>query len=203
MTTKHVGNNRLLALADFLETLPIKRLSMETWWQPIDSGGFSMDNILQGVALGALKERAEKPGFLLRAVTPRVAKQCGFAACAVGWAATYKPFRRTGLKMVIEPSGSFMGGGMEARYKGRIDADAVTHFFGLQQDSGLLYSSHTDEWEYLFGPHSYDGRSDPTPARVAKRIRKFVKRRQAGEPGLPKRLHINRVNATPNRHTEI
>lgn len=193
MTTKTVGNNRLLKLADFLETLPADSINMEAWWQPVGKGAeayFSDEELHRGEKAGVLKWVEEDAAYKLsKNVTPEAAKECGFAACAIGWAATYKPFRRAGLVMQIDVDTADDDKAMEVSYDGEVNAMAVELFFGLQQDNDL-YTGETEEWEYLFGPYAYPNIT-PSPEKVAKRIRKFVARRVVGKPGMPKKWHAD------------
>lgn len=116
---------RLLKLADFLETVPRRSFEIRAWvWR------------------GADKPEGKIPG------------ECGFAGCAMGWAAHAKLFR--GLKL-----DGLWGNPI---FEGRTDYDAADCLFEIDGVASRV----------LFGGSSYSGPRRPTPKQVAKRIRTFV-----------------------------
>jgi hypothetical protein len=123
---KKIRTDRLLKLADFLETVPRKAFDISSW-----------------VSSKATMPEGERPG------------DCGFAGCAMGWAAHAKLFR--GLTM-------------ERGYI--IDYPAYRGFDGFEA-AMTLFSIGDSEATSLFDIGGYESRN-PTPKTVAKRIRKFV-----------------------------
>jgi hypothetical protein len=117
---------RLLILADFLETVPRESFEIKYW-----------------VDHPATKPEGGKPG------------ECGFAGCAIGWAAHARLF--DGLTLDVDAP----------RYAGLWDYDAVSACFGINDCDAA----------YLFDGCSYNWRA--TPKQVARRIRAFVKRNDA------------------------
>jgi hypothetical protein len=124
-----MNKERLLKLADFLDTVPRKSFDMRDW-----------------VAQRGEEFNPEEPG------------SCGFAGCAMGWAAHAKLFHGfsvgppehwAAFTYRGEPIGGFTAG--EKLFQ--ISGDASGHLF--------------DPWAYRGG--------SPTPKTVAKRIRVFVK----------------------------
>jgi hypothetical protein len=89
---------------------------------------------------------------------------CGFAACAMGWAALHPPFKEAGLELslTIDDDG-FQSTGIS--YDGNYGYLAAASFFDIP---------HVDA-EYLFSPQAYGlvGR-DITPAMVAQRITELL-----------------------------
>jgi len=125
-----MNKKRLLKLADFLETVPKKNFEMQSWG-----------------AKPATKPEGKRPG------------SCGFAGCAMGWAAHAKLFRGLKLKFnnYSEPS---------LVYKGLLHFNAASKCMEITHDQAL----------YLFHPMRYgEMNNDPTPKQVAKRLREFVK----------------------------
>jgi hypothetical protein len=117
-----VNTERLLKLADFLETIPDKSFNIRQW-----------------VTRQADKPEGDVPG------------ECGFAGCAMGWAAHARLF--DGL--TIANDGIIYGG----RYPGMY---APVHLFGLSLGHA----------RWMFDGPGYD--NNPTPADVAHRIRAFI-----------------------------
>lgn len=118
---------RLLKLAAFLETVPAKAFSINSWQ-----------------ARKATKREGKRPGT------------CGFAGCAVGWAAHAKLIPGLTLR------GDFCG--VWPDYEGLRGFMAVQKAFDISRFQA----------ELLFIATSYPGR-DPTPQEVANAIRNFVK----------------------------
>lgn len=131
--------DRLLKLADFLETAPRKAFDMRNWQ-----------------VKRATKPEGKKPG------------ECGFAGCAMGWAAHTRMFR--GLRIdtdgdLVFKKPMFDGHGFEA--------------------AAAPFEISTADARHLFDPeHYYDFAkciaTPATPKNVAKRIRAFVKSKQDG-----------------------
>lgn len=143
MAKTKVHTDRLLKLAAFLETVPRKAFDIGPW-----------------EARPATKPEGDVPG------------DCGFAGCAVGWAAHAKLFRGFTIKH-HEPSYTLE--------KGRVSGwRAVREVFKL--DGAAPISNPTpgglplDPGVWLFTSRYYgEFRYSPTPKQVAKRIRKYVK----------------------------
>lgn len=128
-----MNKKRLLKLADFLETVPAEAFDIVEWQsQP------------------ASKPEGERPG------------QCGFAGCAVGWAAHGKLFR----SFKINKAGKLRYGPDDDALRSWVAVDTV---FGFTPSS-IWFGS--PEATHLFAAQSYP--DDPTPKQVAKRIRAFV-----------------------------
>lgn len=131
-----MDKKKLLRLADFLETIPRKAFSITNW-----------------VTRYADKPEGEVPG------------ECGFAGCAVGWAAHQKLFK--GLR--ISEGGSYPEYiGTHGYVWQGFDAPKVLFNITDRQASELF---HRD----FYPANPKTGRRDPTPKQVAAKIRKFVK----------------------------
>lgn len=126
---------KMTQLADFLETVPPEDFDLTIW---------RTREFIAPIRVWPITFRAG----------------CGFAGCAMGWAAHEGLF--PGLR--ITKNGDLV-------YRGATDFDAVSKLFGIKWGTG---------W-FLFGRGSYHGRIDPD--RVAKRIRRFVEivRRRRGD----------------------
>lgn len=123
----NVDIGRMRKLADFLETVPPEDFDLGAWQTvaPRDA-----------IALGPLVFR----------------KSCGFAGCAMGWAAHSKLF--DGLRINREG---------DLCYRGSRGIEAATRVLGLTERTA----------EFLFWESRYpDGRTDP--AHVATRLRRFA-----------------------------
>lgn len=140
--------NRLLHFREVLEWVKSRQngtvsLRMSTW------GRLSLDP-------GARKPwrrrpKAEDPD---EAIVPAVANDeslkrvvgCGFAACALGWAALDPEFRRAGLLFVVDTDSNFVIEA-EVEYRGLTADEAGAAFFGLTSDEAALLfvpSFHAD-----------------------------------------------------------
>lgn len=128
-----MNKRRLLKLAAFLRTVPRKAFAIDHW-----------------VTTEATKPEGVRPG------------DCGFAGCAMGWAAHAKLFRGLELNMFAEQP-------VEIRYKGEEGFSAAAKLFDIQYF----------EAKELFSPNFYIGLKG-TPAQVAKRIERLV---ETGETG--------------------
>lgn len=136
--------DRLLKLADFLETVPRRSFEIR-WWQ---------------------KRPATKPEGTHQG-------ECGFAGCAVGWAAHAKLFR--GLRLAQHGDG---GTDATPIYDGDEGMPAVARLFDLPTVGD--YFKVCPDASCLFEAESYDGHR-ATPLQVARRIRKFVKDAEASQ----------------------
>lgn len=126
--------DRLLKLAKFLETVPDTAFDLSRWQKRAPS-----------------KSEGKRPG------------DCGFAGCAVGWAAHQRMFR--GLKLEDDGYGE-----IAPMYDGLEHWLAVGKLFEISNGG---YASSNRQAEHLFMGSEYpDGKA--TPKQVAKRIRAFV-----------------------------
>lgn len=125
--------DRLLKLADFLETVPRSAFNISDW---------------------QTKEPTKPEG--------KRQGECGFAGCAVGWAAHAKLFR--GLK--------FQDNGFRhvPTFQGEEEWQAIGKLFDITNGGPM---GTQEEAEYLFYGPRYPNRN-PTPKQVATRIRMFV-----------------------------
>lgn len=148
---------RLLKLADLLETVEAdkklkKKFDMDTW--------ISITNLYD------IKD--DKQNITVNA-------SCDYAGCACGWAASDPWFIQQGFVAFIDKEYgehvylefSEFDKEDDEMYTYQ-DWDAVERFFDLNDDDS----------ETLFSSYNYRNRNgdevNPTPGRVAKRIRKFV-----------------------------
>jgi hypothetical protein len=169
------SNNRLLKLADYLEQLPRGAINMETWLKDkkADNNSTTVDR------LNGLATQNDNFHIELKAAPIEQVRECGYAACAVGWACTIPAFRKAGLKMqsiqaVYDTTVNFK---MTPRYKNAEGFEAAAKFFGIDEDVA----------EYLFESDAFGWSGKPRPESVARRIRKVVQDRQAGKNPLPDR----------------
>lgn len=103
---KYYHKNRLLKLADFLDTVPRKKFNLYDWiTKKSDNTATTIDHI----------------------------KKCGFAGCAVGWAMTLPSFKKAGLKSMGRQQYRFQYGQAFSipYYKGKENWFAVAEFFGV------------------------------------------------------------------------
>jgi hypothetical protein len=114
---------RLLKLADFLDTVPNSRFNIWSWTSHASGEG---DTSTAVKALGVARHH------------------CGTTACAVGWACTIPEFKAAGLGFSAEKWGDIPvyhdPDGIAAP---KFYWTAVTEFFGL--DAGTATSLFTDE----------------------------------------------------------
>jgi hypothetical protein len=143
-----VGQRRLRKLEAFLGTVPAERFDMYSWVT-----GLGPDY----VGTGDIVKRMEP-------------KTCGFAACAVGWAASEPSLRKAGLRLTISLLGWIPG----PEYKGLSGWQAVRKFFGM---SGM-----GSDAEWLFASDRYScGSRNITPDMVRARINALLAE-QVGAP---------------------
>lgn len=167
MTTKAVGNRRLLKLAAFLDTLPKKDFNMKSWLRD-NKAHYEKDRL---TSLRSSEVTVKTRSADATVVAPRA--DCGFAACAVGWACSDKSFRRAGLR--LELSDHDWGYAQPTYYNASTGVrntgyEAIQTFFAMDDDG--LWSNGSQSADRLFGPSSY--RSGVAPTEVAARIRKYV-----------------------------
>lgn len=129
-----INVKRLLKLAAFLETVPREAFTIKQW-----------------EARAAYKPEGKVPG------------DCGFAGCAVGWAAHAKLYRGFSLKAHEAAYGP------EPSYKGQRDWAALNALFGFEP----VEFNRSSQAEWLFFGARY--KTDPTPKQVSQRIREFVR----------------------------
>ena len=130
---------RFEALANLLDVVPAKDFYLRTWVQRIPTKRKMM-------MFGLVKIR---PG-------------CGFAGCAMGWAAHEK----------IIPGLELNGGGLIYQKNGQralINWEAVMAAMGIVGNAKFA--------EYLFYSPNY--KIEPSPAMVAKRLRRFIRKIEA------------------------
>lgn len=160
--TTERGAQRLLILANFLDTLPQGSVYMGGWLSDISK----VDEVIVGSEYDPFGISDERLDLLsVRGVGDelrigRDAIQCGFAACAVGWACSIPEFNKMGLHLVrADDSGV-------PTFNGATSFSAVEDFFDIEYDVS----------DQLFGYNRYgDGGSEPTnPSRVASRIRGYA-----------------------------
>lgn len=135
-----VETGKLLQLADFLETVPPEDFTLEYW-----------------------QERAQKDPTFWLGVFPRD-PGCGFAGCAMGWAAHSGLFPEFRLASVASGPNKRRRI-MSPTYKGLVGLDAVDALLGL---SGWLT-------EHLFMESSYKRCGGAaSPGAVARRARRLA-----------------------------
>lgn len=132
-----MNKERLLTLANFLETVPELAFNMRKW-----------------EASPATKPEGSTQG------------ECGFAGCAIGWAAHAQLY--PGLTLVSWPGYEYLEAVVPS-FEGELNWLAIDRLFGF---APVDHDARENEGERLFLRRSY--LSDPTPKQVAKRIRKFV-----------------------------
>lgn len=125
---------KMKQLADFLETVPPEDFDIDAW-----------------VTREPMPRQIEKRWFGL--VEKEVEPACGFAGCAMGWAAFSGLF--DGLRVL----GDWEGIG----YRGATDFRAAELLFGINNNNSL----------FLFSPDFDD---QPEPWDVAERLRRFVEK---------------------------
>lgn len=135
---------RMRKLADFLETVPPEDFDLDGWVQQLPQGPKS-------IFFGLIHRHSG----------------CGFAGCAMGWAAHSQIF--SGLRLTRD--------GDDIAYRGFTGYDAVYALFGIGENQGF----------FLFSDRRYA--DDAEPGHVARRLRIFadkVERRLARTqaPGL-------------------
>lgn len=130
-------------LANFLETVPPEDFDLSMW-----------------------RSRNEKVAIMLGPIVLR--RGCGFAGCAMGWAAESGLFP----ELRLNRNGVIC-------YKGATEFEAAAKFLGVTVNQAL----------YFFDGNTYEFHADP--AHVADRIRRFafiVERRMARRQSMPLRL---------------
>lgn len=159
--TTERGAQRLLILANFLDTLPQGSVYMGGWLSDILKIN---ERIRAGSAydpFGISDERLDLLGTGEKIRIDRSAIECGFAACAVGWACSIPEFNEQGLHLSRAADECAV-----PTFAGAISFAAVEDFFEIDFDVS----------DILFGYDSYgDGGMEPTnPSRVAARIRGYA-----------------------------
>lgn len=124
-----VNKERLLKLAEFLETVPADRFDLTEWQSSPTAAGRKVT-----------KDRA-----------------CGFAGCALGWAAHAGLFEGLTLTPISDELSR-----SSIRYHTAHGWAAPCRLFRIKDE----------ESEYLFKPEFYD--TQPSPKDVAARIRSFA-----------------------------
>lgn len=160
--TTERGAQRLLILANFLDQLPIGSMYMGAWLtdakdleaRAAEDPFFDMFQISD--------ERLEALGGVDEGSTmnlTRNAIDCGFAACAVGWACSIPEFQEAGLKLVRDDDSAY------PVYEDNHSFDAVYRFFDVDWTTSNA----------LFGASAY-GQGDQVvnPSEVATRIRGYA-----------------------------
>ncbi len=88
---------------------------------------------------------------------------CGTAACALGAACLYPPFKRAGLKLRIEKE----WGVPCPTFKGSVELNAGEIFFGITYEEAA---------DLFFGSRYRTGWAGTRPHHVATKIRKLIKK---------------------------
>lgn len=146
MSKRKIRFDRLLKLAGLLDKVPAHSFDLSTWVQS-----------------GQTRPEGDELG------------DCGFAGCAVGWAAHAKLF----------PGFRLATGGRSPTYRGADNWEAVNKVFGFGATDILGNETSYEDAQYLFSDESYPSRSrwyygKTRPKTVADRIRKFVADKKAG-----------------------
>lgn len=126
----NVEIEKMRQLADFLETVPPEDFDLDGWVQR--SGDPS------SVFFGLIKRRSA----------------CGFAGCAMGWAAYTEFF--PGLRLTRDKK--------DIAYAGFTGYDAIKALLGINENQGY----------FLFSPNMYC--DEAQPGHVARRLRLFAER---------------------------
>lgn len=95
---------------------------------------------------------------------------CGTTACAMGWAATMRPFRRLGLRLI-----EWDGEGIAWMPGVKRNSRSVGPWHPSLVSAQRIFGLAMDESENLFTYDSGLG-TNPLPGDVARHIRAFVKR---------------------------
>lgn len=99
---------------------------------------------------------------------------CGFAGCAMGWAASDKSFKAAGLELVQD---TYNSDEFDLCFDVYYQDKAAAHFFDIPQDVS----------DSFFLPMCYDGkmaRKDITPAMVVERIERYLANPEEYEESL-------------------
>lgn len=142
----HVNTVGMRQLANFLEKVPPEDFSLEGW-----------------------RTQMPRDAWMLGPITLR--RGCGFAGCAMGWAAHSNVF--PGLR--INRDGDLV-------YRGALDHDAVVKLFGIKEQTV----------EFLFWCTSYED-YPVTPDMVATRVRRFVEKVEARIAGKSGRAWVSTI----------
>jgi hypothetical protein len=144
-----VRKQRLKKLAVFLDTLPKKVFDLAGWTR-LGSGIPE-----QAIQYGALKKTLKK------GLSQDQAIECGFAACAVGWACTIPAFQKAGLIFDVEDR--------VPRFEGERNWFAVAEFFDLEMNQAhrLFMDGH-------YRTKAGTVRKHVKPQEVAARIRELI-----------------------------
>lgn len=153
-----VNVERLKLLIEALKLVPEKQFDLDTWLE--EPNGFDSDSPFPSCS------------------TRKEMKECGFAGCAVGWGALYKPLRDEGLTLLTYKELDEVIVCAEPAYSNARSWAAVRDFFGLTYEEAL----------YLFNGGSYQPRNaegfidneapwhKPGPGEVIARIREMIAR---------------------------
>lgn len=93
---------------------------------------------------------------------------CGTQACALGWAATMPSLRKVGLRLSLAD-------GLATVHLKTTSAD-VADGDDLYKATEEVFGMDLDETDFIF--NMYMGQPESTPKQVAKKIRKFVAKRE-------------------------
>lgn len=155
-----MNTERLLMLATFLDQLPPNALNMNHWWSDLEQeecvGMTTVDRLPSPVL--------NDDGIVIQPPVPvTTARDCGFAACAIGWACMMPEFHNFGLTLTDDQFDSTSGYvGLAPSYRGYYGFPAISHFFSIS----------VFEAQHLFSSNAYDI-LQPMPNIVANRIRLF------------------------------
>lgn len=138
---------RLLKLADLLDTVPRKRFNISSW------------------ASSKFCGKPKEPEH----------NECNTTACAMGWATTLPVFKRAGLKLRLpENKLNYDGCMILTMAKKHMCSTYLTHMDAAAAVCGISYHEAQQLFD-VEDPSTGKPRSRETPKQVARRIRKFVK----------------------------
>jgi hypothetical protein len=159
---KTMNIERLKELQKLLATVPPERFNLKTWgYLGPKNDGSTADQVIRKLREIALPddENFEWDGALDEPILKQIS--CGFAGCAMGWAALHPPFQEAGLHLHL-----FIRDGYQfshITYEDYEEYEAAAYFFDIPKK----------EAEYLFDPSKY-GITKPTQAMVSDRITELL-----------------------------
>lgn len=153
---------KLRQLSGFLETVPASRFGIEAW-----------------------ETKAYKPARTFLFGLVQIEPECGFAGCALGWAAHSQLF--PGL--MLDHGASEWGTALY--YRGHMDFAAVAKLFNISKRAG----------QFLFHGENYKTETDfVTPGMVADRINRYCDKIEAA---LARKQYRTYPNGLPLRLVQV